>query len=123
MPKSETSSEGRVKYKAVYGQSFPEINKNYKFASLTHRILLEDTDYGKFSFYTKPPMDKAKRDVLFGRLSIKIPYAKNFSLSLGEDESLDGVTVVGSYAGLEYGPVSRYRDYSSILKWFKLSAN
>ena len=54
-------------------------------------------------------MLRAQRNIVDGRLSVDLwPISnlfENLKLNMGEAQSIDEVTVVGSYAELEYGPV------------------
>ena len=60
-------------------------------------------------FRILPPILTAQRNIVSGRLSVDLwPISdlfKNLKLNMGEAQSIDEVTVVGSYAELEYGPV------------------
>ena len=54
-------------------------------------------------------MLRAQRNIVDGRLSVDLwPISnlfENLKLNMGEAQSIDEVTIVGSYAELEYGPV------------------
>ena len=55
----EAISKSSIEFKAKYAQTFPDEDKNYRFAALQHKVTLKHDDFGEFMVKVLPPMLRA----------------------------------------------------------------